>query len=232
MRNDQLYDELVGRAAAIERSLGLPDGAFANRPRPWLTIRFAGLNWTVDHRTGISLIYAASVALWLFGVLAPVLEFARGSYLRLGFARVEVSDPLAWVHIFALAMAVGVTMGAFRLAGIQRKQRSQEMASLALRAVERASALELAEAANDTQLLGLCTKLSGESIEDIRARANFYAKLDPDSMRFYFAEGSKEQTASHLVALLTDLPPRWIHDCFTGRRRQVNMGSAHFDKPT
>jgi hypothetical protein len=34
-RNDQLYDELVGRAASIERSLGLPDGYFANRPRPW-----------------------------------------------------------------------------------------------------------------------------------------------------------------------------------------------------
>ena len=27
-RNDQLYNELVGRAAAIERSIGLPDGAF------------------------------------------------------------------------------------------------------------------------------------------------------------------------------------------------------------
>src|SRR3990172_1171906 len=51
-RNDQLYDELVGRAASIERSLGLPDGAFANRPRPWLTIRIPGVSWAVDHPTG------------------------------------------------------------------------------------------------------------------------------------------------------------------------------------
>ena len=35
-RNDQLYDALIGRASAIERSLGLPDGAYATRLRAWL----------------------------------------------------------------------------------------------------------------------------------------------------------------------------------------------------
>ena len=37
-RNDQLYDALVLRAAEIERLLGLPSGAFANRSGSWLTI--------------------------------------------------------------------------------------------------------------------------------------------------------------------------------------------------
>ena len=38
-RNDQLYDQLVGRAAAIERELGTPDGAYATRLAPWLGFR-------------------------------------------------------------------------------------------------------------------------------------------------------------------------------------------------
>jgi hypothetical protein len=67
-RNDQLYDELVGRAASIERSLGLSDGAFANRPRAWLELPSRGrLRWSIDHRTGVTIIYGATVALWASG---------------------------------------------------------------------------------------------------------------------------------------------------------------------
>src|SRR5687768_17184845 len=55
-RNDQLYDELVDRAAEIERLLGLPDGAFAHRPQAWR--RVSGVK--IDHRTGVGIIYGAS----------------------------------------------------------------------------------------------------------------------------------------------------------------------------
>ena len=64
-RNDQLYDELIGRAATIERSLGLPDGSFNHRPRPWLEYKILGVSWKVNHGSGIGLIYVSTIALWL-----------------------------------------------------------------------------------------------------------------------------------------------------------------------
>src|SRR5215212_10743116 len=76
-RNDQLYDDLVGRAADIERSLNIPDGAFANRSRSWLRIPFL-IEWKIDHRTAVSTIYGASIALWLFGVLRSGLYVFYG----------------------------------------------------------------------------------------------------------------------------------------------------------
>jgi hypothetical protein len=88
-RNDQLYDQLVSRAAAIERELGTPDGAFANRLAPWLSfwllpqwsavakeqdpsqalctaLRKRPLTWTVDHRLSIAAIYFITATFWLY----------------------------------------------------------------------------------------------------------------------------------------------------------------------
>lgn len=41
---------------------------------------------------------------------------------------------------------------------------------------------------------------------------------DPELIRYYVPQDSRELSASHLVALLTDLPPRWILDCYTNRK--------------
>jgi hypothetical protein len=220
-RNDQLYDELVGRAASIEQSLGLPDGAFANRPYPWLTIRIPGGKWRVDHRTGVGIVYAASIALWLFGLLTPVLEFARRAYLNLGLPHVLVSDPTIWSQIVALVLAVLFTYWAAKLIKSQKEQRADRMRDLAVSAVNRALLLELKEAANDTNLIELCAKLSDKNTETIAARARFYGTIAPESLGYYLPRGSREQAASHLVALLTDLPPRWLFDCLTNRRGSV-----------
>jgi hypothetical protein len=75
-RNDQLYDELVGRAAAIERELGIPDGAFANRPTNWLAYGLWPLRWPVNHRRAVSAVYLATIAFWLFLALEAVTLIA------------------------------------------------------------------------------------------------------------------------------------------------------------
>ena len=209
-RNDQLYNELVGRAASIERSLGLADGAFANRPRPWLTIRLAGISWKVDHGTGVGVIYAASIALWLFGMLASVFELGRRAYLHFGLPHFPVSDPLAWVQIVALTLSLLATYWAGKSIKIQRKRREDKMRCLAAGAMKRALLVSVSEAAKDTKLVDLCARLSDEKAETICARANFYAAIDPESLGHYLPRGSREQAASHLVALLTGLPPRWL----------------------
>jgi hypothetical protein len=65
-RNDQLYDGLIERAAAIEREIGIPDGAFAHRQTDWLSYGALSIRWPVGHRSAISGVYLATAAFWLF----------------------------------------------------------------------------------------------------------------------------------------------------------------------
>jgi hypothetical protein len=217
-RNDQLYDELIGRAASIERNVGLPDGAFANRPRSWLDVPLGKCSWPVDHRTGVTTIYAASVALWASGVLAPTLEFLRQVYLFLGLRRFEVADPAIVVNIFAIILAIVLTVLGNRLIQKHKKRRAKELGEWAAEAVGTAAGLTMGSVAESEKLLWLCVNLSGETLETIRSRAQFYRKVDAESVGHYLPSGSQEVTAAHIVALLTDLPARWLFDCATNRR--------------
>lgn len=217
-RNDQLYNQLVARAAAIERSVGLPDGGFANRLRPWLTIRLLDFSWKVDHGTGVATIYVASIALWLSGLFAPILEAGRQAYVRSGLGHFLVPDPAPWVNVTAVGIAIVVTCLGVRSAGRQKKRREQEMRGLAAAAVKRAESLEFSTAADAVDFVDLCARLSGGDGKTIVARAGFYASIDPDALGHYLLSGSSTQTAAHFVALLTDLPPGWLFDCATNRR--------------
>src|SRR6185295_4723953 len=111
-RNNQFYNELIKRAASIERDLSLPDGYFANRPRAWLDVPLLGLS--IDHATGIAFIYAASIALWVFGILAPFIEFVR-HFLDLHLPAptldfVRRVDPAKVVNILAITLAIVLTV--------------------------------------------------------------------------------------------------------------------------
>jgi hypothetical protein len=211
-RNDQLYAELVGRAAEIERTLGLPDGAFANRPRPWFTVELLGMKVKIDHGTGVGIVYAASATLWLFGVYFPCIELARRTSLI-----AEYVDPI-WTYAMAFAVALLSTYLALKSIQRQWKARNNRMRELAAIAVERLGSLDPTGAAKDPAFIEACAVLAGIDSKTVQARAHFYGSLDEESRKHYMTTEPKLPAISHFVALLTDLPPRWILDCATNRR--------------
>lgn len=247
-RNDQLYDALVTRAASIERSLGLPDGYFANRPRAWLDVPLLG--WSIDHRNGVTTIYAASIALWAFGVLAPTIQFVRTSGVLapiVEFGRTWVAPTIEFVrtsevlaptleflrrvpfglglpglaatvvvNIIALVLAIGLTVLALLIIWKHKDRREKKLRKCAAEAVKTATVIPVESVAECEKLLSLCEDLSGKTRKTIRSRAQFYT--DAKSARHYLAFGSREVTAAHIVALLTDLPAGWLLDCATNRR--------------
>ncbi len=210
-RNDQLYDELVGRAAAIERSLGIPEGAFANRPKAWLSIRLFGRKWKIDHRAAVGTIYGASIALWLFGAVAYALD-----------ATVKSLSAIS-VDLISIAVAITVTYLGGRSIKRQREVREKEMRLLAAEAVTVALGRPVSQAASDPKVIKICAKLSESTEDEIGARARFYARADTEQIKYYVPQDSQELSACQLVALLTDLPPLWIFDCYTNRKGNLPL---------
>lgn len=214
-RNDQLYDELIARAGAIERSLGIPEGAFANRPKTWLRIEgLFGRKWNVDHRVAISTIYSASIALWLFGIMAYSLDSTIKSL------------SVMTVDLIAIAVAIIVTALGRHLIKRQRKTREEEMQLRAAEAVTIAVGRPISETASDPKFLKVCAKLSDSEEEKIRARARFYATADAEQIRSYIPQRSGELSSCQLIALLTDLPPLWIFDCYTNRMGNIPLSKS------
>jgi hypothetical protein len=212
-RNDQLYDTLVGRAAAIERDLGIPDGAFANRPRAWL--RLAGGGWKVGHRTGVSLIYEASIALWLFGALHAVIDMAQH--------RLSQWVSPTWANLIALVVATGLTILGGRLVKREKDKTRMRLREAAAAAVKRAGKLDIAVLADDPDFRYWCEELAGKEEGIIQARASFLSER-PDAVAHYIAKGPPEWAAAQTVAVITDLAPEWLYDCATSRRRPVKVG--------
>jgi hypothetical protein len=152
-RNDQLYDTLVARAAAIERRLDDPDGAFANRPRAWLEFRPAGFRWPVNHRRAVGTIYLASIALWLFGVInSATLAFHDYFSAEAGEAETPLkqvpgaADGTAtiWQPLASIVIAVSITLVG---AALIRRRRTESWGSL--RALARDVVNRVAQSSSD-----------------------------------------------------------------------------------
>ena len=72
--------------------------------------------------------------------------------------------------------------------------------------------------ADNDALIRLCALLAAEKPETIAARAKYYSQLAPESLNHYIQGGSAHVVAAQTIALLTDLPARWLFDTVTNRR--------------
>jgi len=222
-RNDQLYDDLVSRAADIERSLNIPDGAFANRSRSWLRIPFL-IEWKIDHRTAVSTIYGASIALWLFGVLRS------GLYVFYG------KDAPWWTNLVAMTTAIVLSVLDSLFVKYQKEKARKHIETCAREAMNKAVDLRKSQAADgdlvtfvkacagkgNDSFMKACKDLSDYPEDKLRRRAKFYSRLaannDRERLNHYLPQGPGDLEASHLIGLLTDLPPQSIYDAYHNRK--------------
>jgi hypothetical protein len=203
-RNDQHYDELVGRAAQLEREeLGLPYGSFAQRPTTWLS--YGGVR--VEHRWPIGLLYASAAALWAYFLTQGLMEsfnFESPNPFR------RLPDPLSWLPVAASALCILVW--------------------LALKSIEnnRGRRLRCAVVCLMSVLLSRDEGQRGQKCERLAGKIARYGDLfDIDeevaTRRLAFHRPAVEgpldtRTAGLLLAAIIDLPARWIEDVYTGRR--------------
>jgi hypothetical protein len=216
-RNDQLYDTLVGRAASIERQLGLSDGAFANRPASWFAVSLPVVRrkWSINHRTPVAWIYGTSVALWIFSACAAGVQLVWGD------------DPAPrGILAAAIVPAIVLPMIVVSLIRTQRRQRQDQMRADAAVATRCVVGRGLADVAEDDAFLKICERLGGVSPKDARTRARFYSRLSEDERRRFMPEEPDDFVAAHFVALISDLPAEWIHDCATERRKPFPLTEA------
>jgi hypothetical protein len=224
VRNDQLYDELIGRAADIERSLGIRDGSFGFRPRPWLRLPLGCCGWKMDHGRALIVIYGATAVVWLTGVLAPAIEFLQSvcserfrwlTQMHMGLKSAEI------LVAFAVSVTVTVLIGFWGMA--VRDARQKQMRRLAKCAFRRGKNhfRDPALAVADGKFIDWCIRLAGKkpgkgTRRRMRLRIKFHTSRE--NIGRYLPQSSAGQFSAHLIASLSDFPPRWIFDCASGRR--------------
>ena len=154
------------------------------------------------------------------GVFFSTIEIGRQLYSSNTSAPATFGTRIPiWAYLVALVLALLITYLALKSVQSQRKERQREMRELAASAVERLISLDLSEAAKDQEFIRTCAVLAACDPDTIRVRASFYGNLEGEALKHYMPIEPKLPARSHFVSLLTDLPPRWIFDCATKRRK-------------
>lgn len=207
LRNDQLYNELVARAAYLERRLNLKEGGFAQRPRPW---RWAG-PFEVTHGQ-IWWMYLSSLAAWLFVILHGA-KLPRPLFL-------------SWMstEVFEAVVALGLILLAGLLVLFQGERTSNRLKEAATAAAHALCEIPLTSSPEShprwASLLRDTRVLAGPEVKDVEKRLLFY--LRDDAGTFYWDRPAAGQTcdlraAAQLLGPVTGIPSRWIFDVASGR---------------
>ena len=212
-RNDQLYNALIARAWTIERSLGLPDGAFATRPRAWLYFEIGPWKWQVNHGQGTWTVYSATVVLWLYltirAVLSTLAQISRSNDGRY----------ISALDAFALLGTILMFSVGWSIIKAQHRVREYELRKNVRDAVQALQGIDndLRRATHNDEFLRACTAASSQT--NLERVLKFYKDLDPDAMSHYVpSSATGVMRSAFLVSLLTDLPPMWIFDIYNRRR--------------
>ncbi len=209
-RNDQHYDELVARAAELERMMGLHGGSFDHRPRPWFqpTLPGLGIGVPIEHRWPVSLVYAAVATTWLTLTLSPLGELP----LTGGLALSVVGSTWAWLQ----------------------RERARQRGQLRENVLDWASRLQSLTTASASETDKSLQVLASDIVRQLpspgvppspdalaRRHDNTLKKLQFHVQRVVPSEDPDEiglDRAAHVLAGATNLPARWIYDVCTGRR--------------
>jgi len=202
LRNDQHYDELVSRAAQIERQLLLFDGSFVQRPRPFHRL-LPGVD--VEHRWPIDLIYVASAVLWLWAAVA-----AQWPHMVLW--KYEIG-------LLATVVLIAAIMGYLYLSRWLSKRKYRravdEAMDFLVGAVQGPDATRCAAEA----AAALARTLGGKEKSYV---ARIHTFLRSDIAGEYVPQTDLHQTneraAAYVLAQVIGMPARWILDIYTGKR--------------
>jgi hypothetical protein len=188
-RNDQHYDELISRAAELERDLQIEHGTFSDRPKSWLKYGMV----PVEHRWPIGLIYAASASLWAYLFTA---------------ALVKNHPRLTWLQLVVPA----VVIAGWKVLHSMETTRSDEQ-----REAVRTLMVQLIGPPNKDDSQGQLVetivakkKILGVNKEKAEQRVAHHWKE--------YEKKRDPHAAGILLAAITDLPGRWIEDVWSGRR--------------
>ena len=206
----------------------------------------------LDHGSSVALIYASSTALWLFsvsysgvlvwrdgappadwvvGVLAAgVIAATAAGVKTISGQRKSRGDDM---RVAAAAAARIETRGDLFFALCTGLFDSSVGASRSFRELC-AGLAETSKFSSSKACREACDNvLTSKKAGTVRARARFYTEAFDRDLRYWVPVTADDglAEASYFVALITDLPPRWVHDCATERRKAIPLPGLDEGEP-